>query len=219
MKKIIFQLIIILFPCFVAGQTSGVDCSHLSIEDIQLVKDTNLMKLTISNTCTNCNLDTCSVYLDLHVIKTVSPFDTIASAFGGRVPANTSQEIWILHTAVTSLPPLNELKVSLVNGACGCAAIPFSSNIGLLLNSLAHYMHVSPNPFKDALFISIHKQSVKQAVFLIRNILGSVVFCEQENMLPYPSIKTINLNGLPQGVYVLDILIDEERLMKTIIKE
>ncbi len=78
---------------------------------------------------------------------------------------------------------------------------------------------ISPNPFSSDLSIAIQKQNLNQATFTIHNIVGQVVFNQQEHNLSDSYTKTIDLTFLANGIYVLQIVVDGERTTKKIIKQ
>src|SRR5687768_13705704 len=92
-------------------------CNYLSVPAIMMDNDTaNLMKVTIANSCSNCasGLGGC-VYMQLKVIRIVSPFDTIAGTTCWCLwsPNNNSQRTYSIPATVSVLPPLSDLRVSL----------------------------------------------------------------------------------------------------------
>ncbi len=76
-----------------------------------------------------------------------------------------------------------------------------------------------PNPFISQISITIQKQNLKQATFAIKNILGQTIFSKQENNLSNTYTKTIDLNFLSKGIYLLDVNINGERTVTKIVKE
>jgi hypothetical protein len=78
---------------------------------------------------------------------------------------------------------------------------------------------IYPNPFTSDFSITIEKQNILQAKFIIKNILGQTIFRKEENNLNHISAKTINLSFLSRGIYLLEVTIDGERMIKKIVKE
>ncbi|MBK5284202.1 MAG: hypothetical protein JJE25_02275 [Bacteroidia bacterium] len=148
MKKLTVILATILLPAVLLGQFNPPGCNDLTVENIQMDDDTaNLMKITISNSCTSCTsgLNGC-VYEELRVVKTVSPFDTIAASncFCLWSPDNSSQRMYSINSTVTSFPPLTDIRVSLMS--CECDIIPFSTTLGVLSNEISDSINIYPNP-------------------------------------------------------------------------
>ena len=81
---------------------------------------------------------------------------------------------------------------------------------------LSSFVSVFPNPFKDQVTVVIAKQNVKQVSINIRNIVGHVVYT---NTAIASGNKTIELSNLSSGIYLMEIIIDGERVMKKIIKQ
>ncbi len=78
---------------------------------------------------------------------------------------------------------------------------------------------VYPNPFYSQISIVIQKQNLKQATFVIKNVLGQTIFSKQENNLSSNYTKTIDLSFLSKGIYLLDVISGGERTVKKIVKE
>lgn len=87
------------------------------------------------------------------------------------------------------------------------------------INSLQNQFDVSPNPFTSNITITIQKQELKQATILITDILGEAVFNSQEKYLNHNLTETIDLSYLSSGIYLVEVNIDGERLVKKILKE
>lgn len=85
-----------------------------------------------------------------------------------------------------------------------------SSDVGIILY---------PNPFSDALSITIQKQNIDQITFKIFDILGQTVYIENEKKFINATTKSIDLSFLSKGIYFLETLINGERKMAKIIKE
>ncbi len=78
---------------------------------------------------------------------------------------------------------------------------------------------IFPNPFNSHLSIEIQKQFLKQVTFSIKNILGQSLFSEEVNNLDGKYSNTIDFNFLSNGIYLIDLFIDGERIVKKIIKQ
>src|SRR5436190_8716433 len=130
MKKLITILLTGLLPSLMLGQVINPHCTELTLENIEMDNDTaDLMKVTISNSCSNCTLNGC-IYADVRVIRIVSPFDTVATngCPCAVSPLNGGQSTYSLTATVTSLPPLSDIRVSFrCSGIDGCDTIPFST--------------------------------------------------------------------------------------------
>ncbi len=92
-------------------------------------------------------------------------------------------------------------------------------SLGIKASSFQPQLSVYPNPFTSEISITIQKQSIKQATFTIKNILGQTIFINEENNISSKYTKTINLSFISKGIYLLDIIIDGERTVKKILKE
>lgn len=211
MKIAITVILTLLFAVNIMGQNNP-DCQYLTVEDIQMDNDTaNLMKITISNSCSTCSsgLNGC-VYLELSVIKTVSPFDTIASSSCWCLITadNNSQKTYSVTSTVASLPSISDIRVSLYAGECGCDALPFSTTLSVLNNKISEAIDIYPNPFSSSTILqtghfindgtltmyNAHGQQVKQ----IENISGQQI--------------TLHRDNLPGGLYFIRMTQDNKLL-------
>ena len=128
MKTTVSFALFLLIHSLSAQQTNP-NCNHLKVEAIQMDNDTaNLVKVTLSNNCSTCasGINGC-LYRDLRIIKTVFPFDTLASSscFCKWSPDNNCQKTYGIMSTAPSLPALNSIRVSLATWSCGCDTIPF----------------------------------------------------------------------------------------------
>ena len=204
-----------IFLAFVLGlnlsaQLPNPNCSHLRVNNLQMDNDTaNLMKVTLANTCTNCasGINGC-VYLQLEVIRTVSPFDTLASSKCWCLwsPSNSSQRTYGIVSKVASLPALNTLRVALIAGACGCDTIPFALVTDLAAEQTENSIQVYPNPVHD--FVEISSKINAERYILVTDVTGKMVLrkkLEQNQM-------KVDLSQLSKGYYDMEIL-DENKVV------
>ena len=78
---------------------------------------------------------------------------------------------------------------------------------------------VYPNPFISDIAISLQKENLKEATFTISNMLGQVVFTKVENNLASSYTKMLDLSYLPNGIYLVEVTADGERVLKKVVKE
>ncbi len=78
---------------------------------------------------------------------------------------------------------------------------------------------VYPNPFTSNIAISLQKENLNEATFTISNMLGQVVFTKAENNLASSYTKILDLSYLPNGVYLVEVIADGERVVKKVVKE
>jgi hypothetical protein len=162
--------------------------------------------------------------------STTSYIFGIQAAPDGKIYVSYYNNNWIGAIISPELPGVasnvNDSALYLAGAATTEACLPnYISNYlqitGINENlSVDNYtIQISPNPFVNAISITIHKQNIKHTSFFIYNVLGQIVFHEQENNLNNTDSKTIDLSELSQGIYFLDIIINEERTVKRIMKE
>lgn len=77
---------------------------------------------------------------------------------------------------------------------------------------------VAPNPFTSTVSVVIHQQTSSGITYTIRNIIGQIVFKEEENKR-VSSTKTLDLGFLPKGVYLLEVTVDENKVVQRMVKD
>lgn len=75
-----------------------------------------------------------------------------------------------------------------------------------------------PNPFHNNLSVTVKNKNYREVSFTIKNTLNQTVFSNQNNFSSSP-LKSIDPGFLPNGIYLLEINIDEERIVKKIVKQ
>jgi hypothetical protein len=80
-------------------------------------------------------------------------------------------------------------------------------------------LSIYPNPFSTDIDIALQKTGLKQASFTLTNILGQIVFAKQEDNLSPSYTKMLDLRNLPNGVYLLEVVVDGERVVREIVKQ
>lgn len=207
MKITITFILTLTFSVNVFGQASP-SCNDLIVENIQMDDDTvNLVKVTISNSCSTCasGINGC-VYSELRIIKTVSPFDTIASSncFCLWSPDNSNQKTYFINSTVSSLPSLTDIRVSFMN--CGCDTIPYSITLKINENILENNYSISPNPFSSSTIFQTDKV-FKDLSLTLYNSFGLQVKQIKNN-----SGQTITLHrdNLPSGLYFIRLTQDNK---------
>jgi hypothetical protein len=81
---------------------------------------------------------------------------------------------------------------------------------------------VSPNPFTSEISITFQKQNIKQATVTIENIVGQTVY-----QAPLPaslrggeeSSARFDLSFLSKGIYLVEVFIDDEQMVRKIVKD
>ena len=76
-----------------------------------------------------------------------------------------------------------------------------------------------PNPFTSELDITIAQQNLKEADFSICNLLGQTVYTQHETNLSPTYTKMLDLSYLPNGVYLVEVVVDGEVSVKEVIKQ
>jgi hypothetical protein len=80
-------------------------------------------------------------------------------------------------------------------------------------------LNIYPNPFSTEVDISLAAQGLKQANFIITDMLGQTVYTQQENNLSPTYTKMLDLSYLPNGVYLVEVVVGGERITKEVVKQ
>ena len=205
MKRIIL-ISLMMSAKLTFGQIINPHCTELTVENIVMDDDTaNLMKVTISNSCTTCTLNAC-IYVEVRVIETVFPFDTIASSncFCG-ISNNGDIITYALVSTVATLPPLSNIRVSFPCGSGGgCDTVPFSATLGINTNVTSDKYYVFPNPTGNELNIQINSSEIFH--FILYNSLG-------EKIIDKPLLNkksTVDLSSYSNDIYFYKLTYNEQ---------
>ncbi|MEO8146523.1 MAG: T9SS type A sorting domain-containing protein [Bacteroidia bacterium] len=93
------------------------------------------------------------------------------------------------------------------------------SPLSIDIKNISNIWNLFPNPFQENLSISIQKQYFKQVLITIKDILGQIVFIEEDENLNNNYSKTIDLSFLSNGIYFVELYIEGERTVKKIVKQ
>ena len=105
----------------------------------------------------------------------------------------------------------------------GCQT--FSNVVSVVVSGIATMVNgqssilVYPNPFSNELSVVIQKQNIKQAGFIITNVLGQQLYKKEETNLSNYYTKQLDLSKLASGVYFVEINIDGEKTVKQVVKQ
>ena len=179
---------------FAVDSKLNAQCSCYSVEGLDIVGQDSML-LQLSNNCDN------NVYLNLYVISTILPFDTL-----GR------QEFWnaailpfgsivdnILTTTLNTVPTLGTYRVSITNGTLNCDSLQFSPS----MLSVGHHdyeteVKIMPNPNHGNFSIDLGS-NCKSATISIVDVTGKTI---QSNTYKESRILNLQLEE-PAGVYFL----------------
>jgi len=78
---------------------------------------------------------------------------------------------------------------------------------------------VYPNPFSTDISITLQNPNASKASFTLSNIQGQVLFRREETNLANPYTKMLDLSYLPNGVYLIEVIANGERVVKKVVKE
>lgn len=208
MKKIMTTLVLaILFNASVIAQ-----CSCYSVEGLSIVGQDS-MELVLSNACDE------NVYLNLYVISSIAPFDTLGKQefFGAFIlPFNTNVPN-ILSTNLSTPPMLGTYRVSITNGTLACDSLQFSTALNTTNIRYDNFKSISPNPFNTTTTIAFEKV-LKEASLTIYNSNGQEV--KQIKGIS-GQIFTLNRDNLGSGIYFLTLTQDSQLIAmdKLVVKD
>lgn len=86
------------------------------------------------------------------------------------------------------------------------------------LNANKLSLNIYPNPVHSILSISCTDSYAKHYSFKLRNIMGQLIFSEDEKSVHDNLFKNIDFSLLPDGIYILESTIDSYRTVDKIVK-
>ena len=166
------------------------DCNSYAVKKLEIAAPDTLL-LTVSNTGDN------SAYLNLYVINSFPPYDTLAKQeLANAVFPWEYDYTEKLETDIITVPDFGTYKVSITNGTLHCDSLKFDLNTtGTILDSNQDVFRIYPNPAKT--FIKINSVNVIQFVS-ITNILGKRFYV-------LPVNNKIDIRQLPKGFYQVEL--------------
>lgn len=200
MKKLLTSImLIILTTVFAFGQGGPVTCNDLVIENLEMHNDST-MKITIRNNCDTCNW---GAYCDIRIIQNST--DTIANSncMCLFAPQPDTLTEYFLPSKVTTVPPINQLRVS---HTCACDTIPFSPALGIILQTKKEKNFIFPNPFST--------QTTFQTDNLLQNATLTVDNCFGQTVKQIKNISgqtiTLHRDNLTSGLYFVRLTEDSK---------
>jgi len=208
MKKIMATLILaILFKASAIAQ-----CSCYTVEGLSIVGQDS-MDLVLSNTCDG------NAYLNLYVISSIAPFDTLGRQefFDAAIlPFNTNVSN-ILSTDLTAPPMLGTYRVSITNLSLECDSLQFSPALNTTNIQYNNFKSISPNPFNTATTLQFD-EFLNGASLTIYTYNG-----QKAKQIEGVSGQTLTLrrNNLVNGVYFITLTQGNKMIAtdKLVIKE
>ena len=79
-------------------------------------------------------------------------------------------------------------------------------------------LNIFPNPVHSILSISCNDSKLKCYSFILRNIIGEIIYKQEEKSSPHSLIETIDLSLIPEGLYILETTLDGHRVVNKIVK-
>ena len=90
---------------------------------------------------------------------------------------------------------------------------------GVIETSKTAQILVYPNPFVGDIAIVLQKENLTAADFTITNMVGQIVYNKHEDGLSSTYTKMLDLSYLPNGVYLVEVVVDGEMSVKEVIKQ
>ena len=81
------------------------------------------------------------------------------------------------------------------------------------------HLLVYPNPTSSDLYINIQKDNLTGASFALTNTSGQYIYQSTADHLAHSYTKILDLSQLPTGVYMVEVVVDGERIVKKVVKE
>jgi hypothetical protein len=78
---------------------------------------------------------------------------------------------------------------------------------------------IYPNPFVNALAITLQKENLKEATFAITTIEGKIIYTQHETHLANRYTKMLDMRNLASGVYLVTVSIEGEQITKRVVKQ
>jgi hypothetical protein len=94
-----------------------------------------------------------------------------------------------------------------------------SPALGIQQPEGAMHLLVYPNPVSGDLYINIQKDNLTEASFTLTSTTGQTIYQGTSDHLAHSYTKIIDLSSLPSGVYMLEVTVDGERIVKKVLKE
>ena len=80
-------------------------------------------------------------------------------------------------------------------------------------------LNIYPNPFISELDITLAQTNLTAADFSICNMLGQTVYAQHETNLSPTYTKMLDLSYLPNGIYLVEVVIDGEVSIREVVKQ
>jgi len=96
--------------------------------------------------------------------------------------------------------------------------LELSSSTNDLANS-ATSMEIFPNPVSSNLSLAVQCDGSRNVTLMVYNMLGENVYMIQDNCDGGEYTKGIDLSFLPGGIYLLNVTIDDKRVVRKLIKQ
>jgi hypothetical protein len=96
--------------------------------------------------------------------------------------------------------------------------LPCGLATGIEEVSLNHFS-IFPNPFNNNVSVTLQKENSNIARLTVLNLVGQQVYYEDASNLNSTYNKTIDLSFLANGVYLLEVVADGEKVVKKIVKQ
>lgn len=208
MKKVL----IMFFATILFNSSIFSQCSCYSVEDLDIIGQDS-MELVLSNSCDG------NAYLNLYVISSTPPFDTLGkqelwSAFIFPFNTNVSN---ILSTSLTSTPAPGTYRVSITNGTLVCDSVMVSQTLNTTNIQYNTFKSMNPNPFNSETTLQFD-HFLNNASLTVYNGLGQTV---KQITNIFGETITLERGHLIEGVYFIRLTQDNKIIAtdKVLIKD
>ncbi len=169
-----------------------------------------------------------AVYTNSDTLIPACPKDNPAVNLVGFVPYDSISNIsWKRHSFSFLAPP-NSNIIAFSGDSCNVSEIYFYLDSVVLIHetteSIIEFANgftftVQPNPANDLLNIEYQATENKNTVIEIRNVLGQLIYSDKIMTSIGKQTQSINLTGIAEGVYFINVKNDKQNITKKFMKK
>jgi hypothetical protein len=150
--------------------------------------------------------------------RSIAIIDSAGNGYCNAVPSNIISSVPDAFTVIPVTPLLSNPNIQSMTVTN--TSTPFTITTTKLCGTLgientlrqASLLSVYPNPANDKITLMIGDKPVNNAVVLFWNVLGEKVSVAEMTS------STIDVSGLKAGIYLMEVIVDGERMVQRVIK-
>ena len=207
------KTLFLAFSMIILSSVNGIaQCSCYTVQDLSIPEPAS-MELVISNACDQ------NAYLNLYVISSIEPFDTLGrqELWNAAILPFDTEVTEILSTELSETPEFGTYRVSITNGTLNCDSVQFSSSLSTYDLRQNKMLSFQPNPFSDQAVLMLDHR-LNNGVLTIYNMQGQVV--QYTERLAGQSIA-VHREDLATGTFLFSLTENDQQIAngKIIVKE